>query len=50
MQTIQGKVQVGKDRQLMIQLPESIEPGTYEVVVILNPLPKNAPEQFDRAT
>lgn len=37
MQTIQTQVNITSDRQLNLQLPEDIEVGEYQVVVVINP-------------
>ncbi|MGB3669221.1 MAG: hypothetical protein WA984_03860 [Phormidesmis sp.] len=36
MQTIKTNVSVGDDRKLLIQLPEDVLAGEYEVVLVLN--------------
>lgn len=36
MQTIKTSVSVGDDRRLLMQLPENIPAGDYEVVLFLN--------------
>ena len=36
MQTIEGRVQIGHDRRLSMQLPVDIVAGKYEVVLVLN--------------
>jgi hypothetical protein len=38
MKTIRQVVQVGKNRQIQITLPESIEPGLVEVVIVVQPI------------
>ncbi len=38
MKTIRQVVQVGKNRQIQITLPESIEPGLVEVVIVVQPV------------
>lgn len=37
MRTIQTQVNITSDRQLNLQLPEDIEAGEYQVVVVMNP-------------
>ncbi len=37
MRTIQTQVDINSDRQLNLQLPNDIEAGQYQVVVIINP-------------
>ena len=39
METIRKVVSVGSDRQLEIRLPDTVEPGLVEVVVVLQSLP-----------
>ena len=36
MRTIQAQVNINSDRQLNIQLPEDIEAGQYQVVIVIN--------------
>ena len=36
MQTIEAKIHVGADRQLRIDLPDTVLVGEYEVVLVLN--------------
>ncbi len=36
MQTIETSVRVGADRKLLMQLPEAVPAGEYEVVLVLN--------------
>ncbi len=43
MKTLTIRTTIGANRQLTIPLPEDVQPGPAEVVVILNPLA----EQFD---
>jgi hypothetical protein len=40
MQTIQTQVNIKSDRRLNIQLPEDIEAGEYQVVIVINPQTK----------
>ena len=37
MRTIQAQVNIDSDRQLTLQLPEDIEAGEYQVVIVMNP-------------
>ena len=37
MRTIQAQVNIKRDRQLNVQLPEDIETGQYQVVIVINP-------------
>ena len=37
MRTIQTQVNIKSDRKLNIQLPEDIESGQYQVVIVINP-------------
>lgn len=37
MQTIQALVNITSDRQLNLQLPEDIEVGQYQIVIVMNP-------------
>ena len=37
MRTIQAQVNISSDRQLNLQLPEDIEAGQYQVVIVINP-------------
>ncbi|MEM7591656.1 MAG: hypothetical protein AAF383_09085 [Cyanobacteria bacterium P01_A01_bin.83] len=37
MRTIQAQVNISRDRQLNVQLPEDIEAGQYQVVIVINP-------------
>ncbi|MGD1701517.1 hypothetical protein [Dapis sp. BLCC M229] len=39
METIRKVVYVGSDRQLEISLPDTVEPGLVEVVVVVQSLP-----------
>ena len=41
MQTIQTQVNIDSDRQLKIQLPEEIETGQYQIVIVMNPQATN---------
>ena len=54
MQTIQAEITVSDDRRLEIDLPEDIEVGTYQVVLVLNPQPQPletvATHQLNEAT
>ncbi|HAA28211.1 MAG TPA: hypothetical protein DCE56_11710 [Cyanobacteria bacterium UBA8553] len=38
MKTIRQVIQVGKSRQIQITLPESVEPGLVEVVIVVQPV------------
>ena len=40
MKTFQVNVTVPADRRLMIELPEDIATGNYQVVVVMNPAPE----------
>ncbi|OKH10928.1 hypothetical protein [[Limnothrix rosea] IAM M-220] len=40
MQTIQAEVTVSDNRRLEIDLPEDVQAGTYQVVLVLNPQPQ----------
>lgn len=44
METIRQIVNISSDRKLSIDLPETIEPGLMEVVVVLQPVQPTAPE------
>ena len=37
MRTIQAQVKINSDRQLNVQLPEDIEAGQYQVVIVISP-------------
>lgn len=37
MKTLQIEVDIPADRQLTIQLPEDVEPGKHQVVVVMQP-------------
>lgn len=37
MRTFETEVTVPADRRLMIELPEDVEVGSYQVVVVMNP-------------
>ncbi|MFG6102222.1 hypothetical protein U2F10_08225 [Leptothoe sp. EHU-05/26/07-4] len=39
MKTFQVEVTVPANRQLMIELPEDVAVGNYQVVVVMNPTP-----------
>ena len=39
METIRKVVYIGSDRQLEISLPDTVEPGLVEVVVVVQSLP-----------
>ncbi len=39
METIRKVVSVGSDRQLKVPLPDTVEPGLLEVVVVVQSLP-----------
>ncbi|MCY7277651.1 MAG: hypothetical protein LH702_28920 [Phormidesmis sp. CAN_BIN44] len=50
MQTIEAKVQIGDDRKLVIDLPNSVSTGEYQVVLVLQPrsvAPETAVETED---
>ena len=49
METIRQVVQVGKSRQIQITLPESVEPGLVEVVIVVQPLSNQTKLTDDRA-
>ncbi|MBC6422158.1 MAG: hypothetical protein GDA38_11885 [Hormoscilla sp. SP12CHS1] len=38
METIRKVVSIGCDRQLEIRLPDAVEPGLVEVIVVVQPL------------
>jgi hypothetical protein len=38
METIRQVVQVGKNRQIQITLPETVEPGLVEMVIVVQPV------------
>lgn len=40
MQTIQTEVNIADNRRLEIDLPEDIQAGTYQIVLVLNPQPQ----------
>lgn len=40
MKTIQAEITISDDRRLELDLPEDIEVGTYQVVLVLNPQPQ----------
>ncbi|NEQ37304.1 MAG: hypothetical protein F6K40_13920 [Okeania sp. SIO3I5] len=40
METIRKVVYVGSDRQLEISLPDTVEPGLVEVVLVVQSLPR----------
>lgn len=42
MQSIEAKVQVGDDRRVTLQLPESLPQGEYKVMLIWNPADREA--------
>lgn len=42
MKTFQVEVNVSADRRLQIALPDDVEQGTYQVVVVMNPTAVNA--------
>ncbi|MDF5727567.1 MAG: hypothetical protein PUP92_05890 [Rhizonema sp. PD38] len=44
METIRQVIQVGKSRQIQLTLPESIEPGLIEMVIVLQPVANQTPE------
>lgn len=41
MHTIETKIQVNKDHVLNISLPDDIEEGMYQVVIVMNPQSKD---------
>jgi len=43
MRTIETQVNVTSDHQLYIQLPEDIEAGQYQVVIVMNPQKVDTP-------
>jgi hypothetical protein len=49
MKTIRQVVQVGKNRQIQITLPESIEPGLVEVVIVVQPVLDQTKSTSDRS-
>lgn len=49
METIRQVVQVGKSRQIQLTLPESVEPGLVEVVIVVQPLSNQTKSIDDRA-
>jgi hypothetical protein len=48
MHTIQTQVQITADHHLTIQLPEDLETGTYQVVIVMNlqPDPDDTPDNL----
>lgn len=44
MKTFQVDVTVPANRQLMIELPEDVAVGNYQVVVVMNPTPALEPQ------
>ena len=49
MKTIRQVVQVGKSRQIQITLPESVEPGLVEVVIVVQPVLNQTKSTNDRS-
>lgn len=49
METIRQVVKVGKNRQIQLTLPESVEPGLVEVVIVVQPLSNQTKSIDDRA-
>lgn len=49
METIRQVVQVGKSRQIQITLPETVEPGLVEVVIVVQPLSNQIKSTSDRS-
>ncbi|OZH52071.1 hypothetical protein AFK68_26720 [Hydrocoleum sp. CS-953] len=47
METVRKIVSVGSDRQIKISLPETIQPGLVEVVVVMQSLPKSTENLVD---
>lgn len=41
MHTIETEIKVSKDHILSISLPDDIQEGTYQVVIVMNPQPEN---------
>jgi hypothetical protein len=48
MRTIQAQVNITSDHRLNVQLPEDIEAGQYQVVIVMNPElnPDDCPEEI----
>lgn len=46
METIRQVVHVRSDRKIELTLPETVEPGLVEIVIVLQPLPNS--EQLPR--
>lgn len=45
METIRQTVRVKSDRKIEITLPDNINPGLFEVVVVLQPISKANPQR-----
>ncbi|NJL20994.1 MAG: hypothetical protein HC895_09500 [Leptolyngbyaceae cyanobacterium SM1_3_5] len=46
METIRQIVQVSGDRKIELTLPDAVQPGLVEIVVVLQPLPQPALPQI----
>ncbi len=44
METIRQIVQVSGDRKIEITLPDTVQPGLVEVIIVLQPIPQALPQ------